>query len=78
MGFRKTIQPNQKALVDLIDKYRRNWKWEEFEIGVKKAHNNRYGNPAKRTVIPDKPREEDYFWSNPHECLPSTQDNFKL
>ncbi|GFP95308.1 uncharacterized protein at1g04910 [Phtheirospermum japonicum] len=70
LGFRPTIQPDQKALVDLIDKYRKNRNWQEFEHGVKKAHANRYGNPAKRMVIPGKPKEEDYFWSNPQECLP--------
>ncbi|KAI3467204.1 hypothetical protein Pfo_023867 [Paulownia fortunei] len=75
LGFKQTIQPDQKALVDLIDKYRRNLNWQEFELGVKKAHANRYGNPAKRTVIPGKPKEEDYFWSNPQECLPQMEEN---
>ncbi|KAL8035348.1 hypothetical protein ABFX02_12G091600 [Erythranthe guttata] len=69
LGFKKTIQPNQKALVNLIDKYRKDLNWREFEAGVKKAHANRYGNPVSRRVMPEKPKEEDYFWSNPQECL---------
>ncbi|GER43824.1 O-fucosyltransferase family protein [Striga asiatica] len=72
LGFRPTIQPDQKALVHLIDKYEKNQNWEEFEQGVKKAHENRYGNPTKRRVIPGKPKEEDNFWSNPEECLIKT------
>ncbi|KAL3631270.1 hypothetical protein CASFOL_024254 [Castilleja foliolosa] len=73
LGFRTTIQPDQKALVNLIDKYRKNQNWQEFEYEVKKAHAGRYGNPENRTVIPGKPKEEDYFWSNPQECLPQMQ-----
>ncbi|XP_060212292.1 rhamnogalacturonan I rhamnosyltransferase 1-like [Lycium barbarum] len=70
MGFQKTIKPNRKLLVKLIDKYRRGaLSWQEFAILVKECHKNRVGNPAKRVVIPGKPKEEEYFWSNPQECL---------
>ncbi|KAL6570971.1 hypothetical protein OROGR_000521 [Orobanche gracilis] len=69
LEFRQTIQPDQNALVDLIDKYRRNLNWQQFEQGVKIAHANRHGNPAKRTIVPGKPKDEDDFWSNPEECL---------
>lgn len=27
------------------------------------------GQPIRRVVIPDKPKEEDYFYANPQECL---------
>ena len=46
--------------------------WEEFSGSVKAAHVNRMGMPALRHVISDRPKEEDYFYSNPHECLSST------
>ncbi|GER31885.1 O-fucosyltransferase family protein [Striga asiatica] len=69
LGFRPTIQPDQKALVHLIDRYEKNKNWHEFEKGVKRAHKGRYGNSAKRRVIPGKPKDEDFFWSNPEECL---------
>ncbi|CAA0825569.1 Prolyl oligopeptidase family protein [Striga hermonthica] len=72
LGFRPTIQPDQKTLVHLIDKYEENQNWQEFEQRVKRAHENRYGNPTKRRVIPGKPKEEDNFWSNPEECLIKT------
>ena len=32
------------------------------------------GGPMKRLVIPDRPKEEDYFYSNPEECLQSSED----
>lgn len=32
------------------------------------------GKPSKRTVIPDKPKEEDYFYANPEECLPPSEE----
>ena len=27
------------------------------------------GQPTRRRVIADKPKEEDYFYANPQECL---------
>jgi hypothetical protein len=32
------------------------------------------GGPTKRLVILDRPKEEDYFYSNPEECLQSSED----
>ncbi|KAI3686574.1 hypothetical protein L1987_80254 [Smallanthus sonchifolius] len=70
LGFKKTILLDRKLLVELIDKYTSNsLNWDEFSSAVKEAHANRMGNPTKRLIIPDRPKEEDYFYANPEECL---------
>lgn len=46
--------------------------WNEFADAVKLAHDKRMGQPLHRRVIPDKPKEEDYFYANPEECLCET------
>ncbi|XP_057769805.1 rhamnogalacturonan I rhamnosyltransferase 1-like [Salvia miltiorrhiza] len=70
LGFKKTIRLDKRILVDLIDQYNEGTlSWDEFSSRVKEAHANRVGSPKKRTTIPDKPKEEDYFYSNPQECL---------
>ncbi|MCD9637986.1 Rhamnogalacturonan I rhamnosyltransferase 1 [Datura stramonium] len=76
LGFKKTILLDRKLLVDLIDQYNAgSFTWNEFSTAVKKAHAERMGNRTKRLVIPDRPKEEDYFYSNPWECLePSNED----
>ncbi|XP_016488745.1 rhamnogalacturonan I rhamnosyltransferase 1 [Nicotiana tabacum] len=76
LGYRKTILLDRKLLVDLIDQHNAgSLIWDEFSNSVKEAHAERMGNPMKRLVIPDRPKEEDYFYSNPWECLgPSNED----
>lgn len=70
LGYRKSIQLDRKLLIELIDKYNNgSLRWDEFSLAVKTSHANRTGMPTKRIVIPDKPKEEDYFYSNPQECL---------
>ncbi|KAF5939198.1 hypothetical protein HYC85_023457 [Camellia sinensis] len=70
LGFKKTLDPNRKIVVNLTDKYNKGkLKWEKFSAVMKEAHANRWGKPADRVVIPGKPKDEDYFWSNPQECL---------
>ncbi|CAL1381654.1 unnamed protein product [Linum trigynum] len=70
LGFKKTILLERRLLVDLIDQYTNgSMSWEEFSDAVKEAHATRMGSPGKRLVIPDRPKEEDYFYSNPEECL---------
>ncbi|XP_059670493.1 rhamnogalacturonan I rhamnosyltransferase 1-like [Cornus florida] len=70
LGFKKTILLDRKFLVDLIDRYYDgSLGWEEFSSSVKEVHTNRLGRPKKRVVISERPKEEDYFYSNPHECL---------
>lgn len=43
--------------------------WNEFALAVRQAHENRMGQPFRRRTIPEKPKEEDYFYANPQECL---------
>lgn len=75
LGFKKTLLLDRKLLVNLIDKYNtRKLNWEKFSLLVKEAHASHWGTPIKRIVIPGKPKLEDYFWSNPQECLPPTEE----
>ena len=75
VGFKKTILLNRKLLVDLIDQYHDGvLNWDAFSSAVKEAHAGRMGRPTKRLVILDKPKEEDYFYANPEECLESSGD----
>nr|GEX59780.1 O-fucosyltransferase 34-like [Tanacetum cinerariifolium] len=75
LGFKKTILLDRKLLVELIDKYTsKSLSWDEFSTAVKDAHAQRVGNPTKRLIIPDRPKEEDYFYANPEECLQPSDD----
>lgn len=57
-------------MVDLIDHYTSgSLTWDEFSVAVKAAHANRKGQPSRRSVILDRPKEEDNFYANPEECL---------
>ncbi|CAH1442925.1 unnamed protein product [Lactuca virosa] len=70
LGFKKTILLDRKLLVELIDGYLSGLlSWEEFSSAVKDAHMARMGSPKKRKVVPERPKEEDYFYANPEECL---------
>ncbi|KAJ0965332.1 hypothetical protein J5N97_026470 [Dioscorea zingiberensis] len=70
LGYKKTILLNRKLLVELVDQYNNgSLGWHEFSSAVKAAHSGRMGMPTRRVVIPDKPKEEDYYYSNPQECL---------
>ncbi|MCO5552649.1 hypothetical protein L7F22_006165 [Adiantum nelumboides] len=71
LGFRKTILLDRKRLVQLLDEYQNgSLQWEEFSFAVQEAHKHRMGTSAQRRVILDRPKEEDYFYANPQECLP--------
>lgn len=75
LGFKRTILLDRKHLMPLIDQYmNKSLSWDEFSIKVKKSHAKRMGNPKRRVIIPNRPKEEDYFYSNPHECLPLLDD----
>ncbi|KAL0535623.1 hypothetical protein IC582_029963 [Cucumis melo] len=75
LGFKTTILLDRKILFNLIDQYKsEKLSWDEFSLAVKEAHADRMGKPSKRTVIPDKPKEEDYFYANPEECLPPSEE----
>ncbi|XP_057838168.2 rhamnogalacturonan I rhamnosyltransferase 1 isoform X2 [Cryptomeria japonica] len=70
LGFRKTISLDRRRLVELIDMYGNgSLQWDEFARRVRKIHKNQIGAPAQRKVIASKPKEEDYFYANPQECL---------
>ncbi|PRQ53277.1 putative GDP-fucose protein O-fucosyltransferase [Rosa chinensis] len=70
LGFKKTILLDRRLLIGLIDQFTSgSLSWDEFSSIVKEAHADRMGSPKKRVSIVDKPKEEDYFYSNPHECL---------
>ncbi|PON79782.1 GDP-fucose protein O-fucosyltransferase [Parasponia andersonii] len=71
LGFKPTIVPNKRLLVYLIDQYRNgSLSWNEFSQAVKTSHAGQFGSPTPRLEIPGKPKEEQYFYSNPYECLP--------
>lgn len=56
--------------MQLIDQYNNgSISWDEFSGVVKESHASQMGSPARRIVIPNKPKEEDYFYANPQECL---------
>ncbi|GLT77989.1 hypothetical protein SLA2020_495410 [Shorea laevis] len=77
LGFKKTILLDRGLLVSLIDKYNsESLSWDEFSSAVKETHAFRMGNPSKRLVIPDRPKEEDYFYANPEECLPPFDESW--
>ncbi|XP_061973612.1 rhamnogalacturonan I rhamnosyltransferase 1 isoform X3 [Populus nigra] len=69
-GFKKTILLDRKRLVELLDLHQNGTlSWNEFAVAVRSAHEKRMGQPTRRRVIADKPKEEDYFYANPQECL---------
>ncbi|MQM23222.1 hypothetical protein Taro_056285 [Colocasia esculenta] len=75
LGYKKTILLDRKLLIELIDQYHNgSLDWNEFSSSVKAAHTNRMGKPTRRMVIPDKPKEEDYFYANPQECMSLPND----
>lgn len=79
LGFKKTILLDRRLLVDLIDQYNHGLlNWSEFSMAVKGVHADRMGNPTKRIVIPDRPKEEDFFYANPEECLISSDSSETL
>ncbi|KAF8100850.1 hypothetical protein N665_0214s0011 [Sinapis alba] len=83
LGFKKTILLNRKRLVELLDLHKnKTLSWEQFAVSVKEGHEGRrMGEPTHRKVISDKPKEEDYFYANPHECIyesPSTSTEWTV
>ncbi|KAK4758841.1 hypothetical protein SAY87_020142 [Trapa incisa] len=75
LGFKKTILLDRKSLVGLLDLYQTGTiPWDKFESSVRRVHEKRIGQPIGRRVIPDKPKEEDYFYANPQECLCGAPD----
>ncbi|WZY97718.1 hypothetical protein YC2023_070047 [Brassica napus] len=70
LGFKKRILLDRKRLVELLDLHdNKTLTWDQFAVAVKVAHERRTGAPTHRRVVPDKPKDEDYFYANPQECL---------
>ncbi|KAL0447028.1 UNVERIFIED_CONTAM: Rhamnogalacturonan I rhamnosyltransferase 1 [Sesamum latifolium] len=70
LGYKKTFQLDRRRLVELLDLHHNGTlSWDEFSVAVRLTHERRMGQPVSRMVIPDKPKEEDYFYANPQECL---------
>ncbi|KAH1031521.1 hypothetical protein J1N35_043695 [Gossypium stocksii] len=70
--FKPTISLDRKLLFSLIEEYKNETLlWDEFSLLVKKIHEDRTRKPAKRTENPDHARQEDSFYYNPQECLPT-------
>ncbi|GMH27245.1 hypothetical protein Nepgr_029088 [Nepenthes gracilis] len=79
LGYKKTISLDRKLLVQMLDQYTNgSLSWDELSSFVKKAHAERTGSPRQRIAIPDRPKEEDYFYANPHECLGPDRSNGPL
>ncbi|POO03484.1 O-fucosyltransferase [Trema orientale] len=70
LGFKRTILLDRRKLVELLDMHQNGTlSWDEFAVAVQSAHEKRMGQPSRRRVVADKPKEEDYFYANPQECL---------
>ncbi|XP_065616005.1 rhamnogalacturonan I rhamnosyltransferase 1-like [Quercus suber] len=70
LGFKTTIILDRGVIVNLIDEYKNGtMSWDEFSQAVKTGHADRMGSPTRRMEILGKPKEEDYFYTNPQECL---------
>lgn len=64
-GYLKTINPDRKQLVSLVDELDAGTKtWEEFGIEVKNLHRKRVGGPSYRQQG-ESPKVEENFYSNP-------------
>lgn len=70
LGFKKTFQLDRRRLVELLDLHQNGTlSWDEFSVAVQLSHETKMGQPSPREVIVDKPKEEEYFYANPNECL---------
>ncbi|XP_031262327.1 rhamnogalacturonan I rhamnosyltransferase 1 [Pistacia vera] len=70
LGFKKSVLLDRRKLVELVGMHQNGTlSWNEFSVALRLAHEKRLGQPTWRKEIADKPKEEDYFYANPQECL---------
>jgi hypothetical protein len=70
LGFQRSVVLDRRKLVGLLDLYtNKTISWDIFVSSVQEAHKNRIAQPSCRQKLENKPKEEDYFYANPHECL---------
>ncbi|KAL6867778.1 hypothetical protein ACP4OV_015802 [Aristida adscensionis] len=70
LGFRRSVLLDRHKLVEFLDMYtNKTISWDNFASSVREAHENRVAQPSCRRKLENKPKEEDYFYANPHECL---------
>ncbi|KAG8073621.1 hypothetical protein GUJ93_ZPchr0006g45604 [Zizania palustris] len=74
LGFRKSVLLDRRKLVGLLDLYNnKTISWENFASSVQETQKNHSVQPSCRQKIENKPKEEDYFYANPHECLANSR-----
>ncbi|TVU48249.1 hypothetical protein EJB05_07878 [Eragrostis curvula] len=70
LGFRRSMVLDRRKLVGLLDLYtNKTISWDSFASSVQETHKSRVAQPSCRQKLENKPKEEDYFYANPHECL---------
>ncbi|KAJ4764330.1 O-fucosyltransferase family protein [Rhynchospora pubera] len=76
-GFHKTILLDRRKIVELLDLLQdEELSWDEFTESMRELHKDRMGQPTRRNVLLGRPKEEDYFYSNPQECLAVPQRRY--
>ncbi|RCV46362.1 hypothetical protein SETIT_9G525600v2 [Setaria italica] len=70
LGFRRSVVLDRRKLVELLDLYtNKAISWDNFASSVQETHKSRVAQPSCRQKLENRPKEEDYFYANPHECL---------